>query len=115
MFPKDQIAAVKAAYPDISVAEEGKVNFLLIEKLKLPDGCNPRVVDALLCPAARDGYPSRLFLSQKISHRGPGQGWNPNHAVVILGRQWWAVSWKTDGKEKPLMGMIMDHIGAFRG
>jgi hypothetical protein len=115
MFPDEQIAAVKRVFPDISVAPEGSFNFMLIEQLKLPTGCEPQIVDALLCPTQRDGYPSRLFLSQQIAHKGRGQNWNPKHSVVILGRSWWAVSWKTTRANQTLLEMIMDHLDAFRG
>jgi hypothetical protein len=114
MMPEDQIAAVKFIYPEIATAQEGDFTFVLIPKVKLPDGCNPRVVDALLCPQARDGYPSRLFVSQRIVHRGKTQNWNPQNSVVILGRDWWALSWKLAKAENTLLQMIMAHLDAFR-
>lgn len=113
MFSEEQIAALKTLYPDIATASEGGVDYILIEPLKLPEGCEPRTVKGLLCPTQRDGYPSRLFISQKISHRGKGQNWNPTHSVVILGQHWWAVSWKTNSN-LTLIQMVLDHLGAFR-
>ena len=115
MFPEDQVSAVKRIYPAISVAEEGDFSFMLIEQLKLPEGCEPRIVDGLLCPHQRDGYPSRLFICQKVSHKGKGQNWNPQQSIVILGRDWWAVSWKPTRANQTLLEMIMDHLEAFRG
>jgi hypothetical protein len=114
MLPQDQVAALKTLYPELSVATEGEVEFVRIEHLKLFDGCEPRVVTGLLCPVPRDGYPSRLFLSQKISHRGKGQNWNPNHSVVILGEQWWALSWKPTRQNQTMIEMVLDHLEAFR-
>ena len=46
--------------------QEGGITFISLEGLRLPQGCDPPACDALLCPAPRDGYPSRLFLSVKV-------------------------------------------------
>jgi hypothetical protein len=114
MFPEDQVDALKTICPNLSLGEEAKTHFIRIETLKLPEGCEPRVVKALLCPSGRDGYPSRLFISQKVSHGGRGQNWNPNESVVILGEHWWAISWKTTRSNQTLLEMVLDHLGAFR-
>jgi len=114
MFPADQIDALKSAYSTLSLIEEGSFKFILIEGLKLPDGCEPRMVNGLLCPMHRDGYPSRLFLSLKIIHRGKGQNWNPPGGSIIQGQQWWAVSWKTTRPNQTLLEMVLDHLEAFR-
>lgn len=113
MYPPDQIDGLKLLFPALAAAEEGGTMFIRIENLILPEGCEPRKSDALLCPVARDGYSSRLFLSEKISHRGAGTNWNPSNGSVILGRQWWAVSWRTRAGQT-LSEMVLDHLGAFR-
>ncbi len=114
MFVQEQIEALKTVYPALAAAEEGSFKFVLLENLKLPEGCEPRTVTGLLCPMDRDGYPSRLFVSDKIVHRGVGQNWNPPGGSTILGRQWWAVSWKTTRPNQTLLEMVLDHLGAFR-
>lgn len=101
-------------FPDIAATEVGEVTVYLIERLTLPDGAEPKVVSGLLWPRERDGYPSRLFISQKVAHKGKGQNWNPKESVVILGRAWWAVSWKTNRPNQTLLEMVLDHLGAFR-
>ena len=113
MPPQSEIEALRTLYPELSAAEEGGISYFLIENLKLPDGAEPQTVTGLLCPTERDGYPSRLFLSQQVSHKGKGQNWNPKQSVVILGRSWWSVSWMTR-KGQTLVEMILDHLGAFR-
>jgi len=112
MPPADQIAALKTLYPRLSAAEEGGLPYLRIEELKLPAGASPAIVTGLLCPALRDGYQSRLFLDQKISHSGRGTNWNPVEGVVILGHRWYAVSWQTKAGQS-LIQMMLDHLGAF--
>jgi hypothetical protein len=113
MFDQAQVDALKILYPEICAAREGDFGFIRINPLKLPKGCTPDTVCALLCPMTRDNYPSRLFLSKKISHSGPGQHWNAN-GVIILNESWWAVSWKTTRPNQTLVEMVLDHLGAFR-
>lgn len=112
MFAPSEIAALKTLYPTVSLGEEGGCSYLLIEKIKLPRGAEPNLVDGLLCPTPRDGYPSRLFISSKIVHAGKGQNWNPQHSTVLLGRSWWCVSWKVREKQT-LIQLVLDHLGAF--
>jgi len=66
-FDQDQIDELKTCHPEIAAVEDGGTEFILIRNLKLPDGCNPQVVDALLCPSPRSGYSSRLFLSSQVT------------------------------------------------
>lgn len=115
MPPQEQIEVLKSVYPTLSLMEEGSFNFIQIENLKLPEGCEPRMVKGLLCPMDRDGYPSRLFLSTKVGHRGAGKNWNPATGTLIRGEHWWAVSWKTARPDQTLLEMVLDHLGAFRG
>jgi hypothetical protein len=109
----NQVSELKHYYPNIATVDDGGITFILIRSLLLPDGCKPGKIDALLCPLARDGYTSRLFLSEKIEHYGPGQNWNAD-GVLIAGRKWWAVSWKTGKENQRLLGMLATHLSAFR-
>jgi hypothetical protein len=108
-----QVEELKGYYSDLKLVEDGGVEFIFISPFPLPAGCSPTLVDALLCPSKRDGYPSRLFVSAKIEHKGPGQNWNPQTAAIIAGRQWWAVSWKT-ADNQTLLGMVLAHLEAFK-
>lgn len=111
-YPAEQIEALKRLYPNLSSATEGGMTFFLIEKVVLPDCCAPREVSALLCPTAREGYQSRLFISVQVQHPGKAN-WNPAGGSLILGRQWWALSWKTK-EGQTLAQMVLDHLGGFR-
>ena len=111
MSREDQVALLKKLCPSAAEATEGGVTFLHLGQISLPNGCNPRLVEALLCPVARDGYQSRLFLSEKVAHTGKGQNWNGN--AYILGRTWWAVSWHTR-QGIPFHEMVLGHLEAFR-
>lgn len=112
-FEQDQIDELKCYYSNLSVVEDAGQRFILIPLLQLPDGCVPQGVEGLLCPSPRDGYPSRLFLSSKIKHNGPGQNWNAD-GVVIAGKRWWAVSWKTNNNNQRILGMVTAHLQAFK-
>jgi len=112
-YTQEQIDELKVCYPHLFEIDEGGEKFILIKNLKLPLGCNPQVVDGLLCPHKRDGYLHRLFLSSKITHKGKGQNWNVNGAL-IADQQWWAVSWKVNKENVSLVGMVVVHLEAFR-
>jgi hypothetical protein len=109
----EQIKELKGYFPNLMLVEDGEVEFILISPLPLPTGCDPASVDGLLCPSLRDGYTSRLFLSAKVAHKGPGQSWNAD-GVMIANRKWWAVSWKTNQDKLTLLGMVMAHLQAFK-
>jgi hypothetical protein len=111
-FPQDEIDELKPAFTGLSMASEGGADFISIPSLKLPKGCDPSIVDALLRPTARDGYPSRLYLATRVSHQGKGQHWNTDQ--IILGRRWFAVSWKTQGANSRLAAILAGHLEAFR-
>lgn len=113
-FPLDEIEELKRSFVGLSTASEGGTAFILIPEMSLPAGCQPGVVDALFCPSPRDGYTSRLFLSARVAHHGKGQNWNPGTGVMILGRQWWAVSWKAQDSNKRLSAILASQLEAFK-
>jgi hypothetical protein len=82
------------------------VTFLLIPQLFLPAGCTPECIEALLCPTARDGYPSRLFLAAQVKPRS----WS---TARILERNWFMVSWRIREGLR-LAQMVLAHLGAFK-
>lgn len=107
-FPEDQIRELQQLFPRAGRADEGGVTFFVLPAVPL-DTCTPKTVDALLCPTQRDGYPSRLFVSQQIQ---PSRSANWN-AFRILERNWYAVSWRIrDGLR--LAQMALAHLDAFR-
>jgi len=109
-FSEEEIVELKAIIPSVSYANEGGYDYLLLENLVLPDGCQPGVVDVLLCPNPREGYQSRLFFASKIAG-GPLRNWNGN--IRALGRNWYAVSWATKPGLK-LVEMLSIHLKALR-
>lgn len=103
---EDQILEVKRFYPRTEIIPEGGINFVFLPELELPSGCIPGNIDALLCPAMRDGYNTRLFYAQMIEGI-PTKNWNG--ILRLCDRNWVSYSWKsTEGME--LIQMIMYHL-----
>lgn len=92
VLAESDVASLRQLCGGLAHADEGGRMYLRLNGLKLPAGCKPSTVDALLCLAERDGYPTRLFFGELLD--GPhGLNWNAL-GVVILGQQWWAFSWR---------------------
>lgn len=110
-YPVDQTDALKPYCNKLSSFEEGGITFLLLEKLKLPDGCTPAECDALLCPVAKDGYDSRLYFEAKIECRY-NRNWNA--ADVRIGqRNWFAFSWRVAPPMATLQDLLIAHLNGF--
>lgn len=111
-FPNEQIEELDRVFGEgIRKIEAMGLTFFLIPSVDLGESSQPRNVKALLCPCAKDGYPSRLYLSQKVSLPAP-RNWNGN--VWIEGQSWHAVSWRLNNHEHSLTQLVVAHLGAFR-
>lgn len=104
----DQIKELKVLWPGVQRYVEVGVDYLFIPQLSLPAGCQPAVVDALLCPTPRDGYPSRLFYSQQIQS-AQSRNWHVQNARIIE-KNWFTFSWKTGDEPRRLAQMVFAHI-----
>jgi hypothetical protein len=110
-YSPEELQILKEIFGDgIKKLNEGGFHYFLIPSLRMPDGCSPDVVDGLLCPIARDGYPSRLYLSSKVSF---SQTRNWNGSIFVANRNWYAISWKI-AEKATLAQMISMHLGGFR-
>lgn len=67
-------------------------------------------VDALLWPHMRDGYTTRLYLSQQIPWSIGGQ-WT---CCVVQGRTWHACSWNNVPANLPWIEILANHLRAFQ-
>lgn len=109
-FPESELNELKQIAPSLSIAEEGGYRYLLIDNLKLPNGCSPSTTQALLCPDPKDGYQSRLYFESVISGKA---GLNWNGSLRILDKTWYSYSWKTDPGLR-LAEKLMVHLKALR-
>ncbi|MGC4033249.1 MAG: hypothetical protein QM754_16255 [Tepidisphaeraceae bacterium] len=110
-FPEDQIVELKALYPGLTRFAEAGTTYLLLPAAKLPDGCSPERTDLLLCPTARDGYPSRLFFAERVEC-GKSLNWNGNARIVE--RNWQAYSWKVNRNDLRLAQLVTSHLRALQ-
>jgi hypothetical protein len=111
MYPQDQIDEMKRYCTKVSALNEGGITFLQLEALRLPVGCTPGVCDALLCPLAKDGYPSRLFFAVQITGAYT-RNWNCSNARIGE-RNWFAFSWKVDLANPTLVQLLVAHLNGF--
>jgi len=111
MMSTADVAELRHVCTGALLREEGGVPYVELPQLVLPDFCSPNVVDALFSPRTAHGYPSRLFFSQQIQSRA---ALNWNTSVRILGRSWFAFSWKINRPPASVLGLLHMHIGAFK-
>jgi hypothetical protein len=109
MLPPEQMEELKTICPDAREMSEAGLAYILLPGLRLPEGNNPTQVDALLCLQQREGYPTRLFLSEQVA--GKGNNWN---SFRVLDRTWLACSWNNVGSLLRPAQVLAEHLRAFR-
>jgi hypothetical protein len=87
------------------------LNYVLLPQLRLPSGCTPAVLDALLCLSPRDGYPTRLYFAQQVTSKS-SLNWNAQN-VAILQRSWFAYSWNYVATGRPIE-VLAQHLKALQ-
>lgn len=87
------------------------LTYVLLPQLRLPSGCTPAVLDALLCLSPRDSYPTRLYFAQQVTSKN-GLNWNA-HNVAILQRNWFAYSWNHVASGRPIE-VLAQHLKALQ-
>lgn len=110
-FPSEQTDELKRYCGKLSVLTEGGASFLLLEGLSLPAACQPPMCDALLCPAAKDGYPSRLYFSVQVTSAYT-RNWNCSNARIGE-RNWFAFSWRVELRDPTLSQLLIAHLNGF--
>ena len=89
---------------------EGGLEFIHLPLLKLPEGCNPAQIEALLCLSSHSGYSTRLFLAAPVS--GRGNNWTTH---CVLGRTWHTWSWNHIPNTLRPMQILAEHIRGLIG
>lgn len=117
LISSDQIAELKILCPEPEYFEEGQLPFILLRNHTLPPGTTPAQCDVVLCPRDRDGYPSRLFFSERVSRASTATtkdplNWNGN--ARLLERNWVAYSWKVSGGPYSLVQLLALHLRALQ-
>lgn len=111
-YPADQIAVLKSYCATVSLLTEGGQNYLLLEGLQLPKGCEPSICDALFRPwHGADNYPSQLFFSVQLKSSYP-RNWNVFN-VRLCERNWFAFSWRVTPASRALGDILLGHLTGF--
>ena len=92
----------------MEMAEAGHV-YVYLPSFNLRTGDQTITVDALLCLQARDGYTTRLFLSQQVP--GRGNNWTTHR---ILERTWYTWSWNNVRSDQRPAQVLAEHLRALR-
>jgi hypothetical protein len=106
MMVIDGLEEMRCLCADARYVSEGSNTYVYIPSLKL---CNGRMVQALLCLTARDGYTTRLFLSEPIA--GKGANWTTHR---ILDKTWHTWSWNQVLADQRPIEILADHLRALR-
>jgi hypothetical protein len=105
----EDLAELRCLCPEAQEMREGNYTYIYLPGLKVRTGDQTVVLDALLCPQTRDGYASRLYLSQQVL--GRGANWRTER---ILDRTWWTWSWNGVGSNLRPAEMLAEHLRALR-
>jgi hypothetical protein len=105
-----QVEEFLLAFPGAKQLTEGGYQYFYLENIVLPSGCSPEKVSVLLCPQMREGYKSRLFLSQMVTGC-PVRNWTMKN-VRILESNWFSISWQTN-TGLTIKEMYYTHLKAF--
>lgn len=111
MVAEEHVQELRSLCPEARYGTEGGIDYVFLPQLKLPNGCNPGVVDCLLALGARDGYDNRLFFAQAIA-TPQARNWNGQN-IRILERNWFAYSWRVPNGFRPIETLIA-HLQALR-
>lgn len=107
-YPAEQIAALKRYCDRLSSFEEVAKTFFRLDGLRLPQGCDPRICDGLLCPVEHAGYPSRLYFSKMVTSPYT-KNWNATNERIGE-NNWFAFSWKVDLPNATLEQLLVAHL-----
>jgi hypothetical protein len=95
----------------ISTFADAGQRYVYVPALRLPSGCTPAVAAALICMDPRDNYPTRLFLSEKVSTTARQLNWNTS--VAIAGQTWHSFSWNYVPSSTRPVEVLIGHLAAF--
>ena len=109
MIAPEQLEPMGSVCTRAQVMNEGGLELIFLEQLKIRIGGAVVIVDALLCPGPHSGYRTRLFLSQPFPQKAGN--WTVHQ---LLARTWHTWSWQGVPADQPLLQMLMCHLDALR-
>jgi hypothetical protein len=109
MASQELMAELESICEGAKEMPEGGYTFIYLPGLKVRTAEESVRLDALLCLQTRDGYPTRLFLSQQIPNRG--NNWTTHR---ILDRTWHTWSWNNVSANLRPAQVLAEHLRALR-
>ncbi len=105
-----QLSELRTVCPEADAIQEGGVTYIYFPRLRLPVGCEPPEVEALLRPEpGPDGYTTRLFFSHPFQSKG--QNWTVHR---ILDKAWHTFSFNNVPSNLRLIEILANHLQVLR-
>lgn len=108
---EDRLAGLRSLCAGAAFVSDSGKGYVSLPKLRFTSDNNVIEVDALLCPSAHSGYPTRLFLARPLSGKGQGGQWSVH---TICGQTWHTWSWGGIDADLPLLQILLGHLRALR-
>jgi hypothetical protein len=105
----EELSKLKRKCKQAELWDEGGQPLVYLPGLSVESDGTAHVVNALLCPRARDSYPTRLFLSKPFPSKG--QNWN---VFNIKGLTWHACSLSGVPAALSWIEILANHLGVLR-
>jgi hypothetical protein len=109
MIAPEHLQHINLIYPGATSMSEAGHDYIHVPSLRLPEGCTPSKVEALLWMTGNGNYPTRLFLTQIIP--GRGANWTTH---TVLGRTWYTWSWKDIPTSLRPIEALAEHLRGLR-
>lgn len=104
-----KFAAIKGVHPQAALHSEGGKPIVLLPDTKFQAGGKMQQMALLLVPFSHSGYITRLFFENPLRGCGVSQNWTEH---TVIGRRWWAPSWKDVSPNQPWESMLTAHLRA---
>jgi len=111
MYSAEELSEINQLCAGAKLMPEGDSVYIFLPALKLPKGCIPTEVDALLrLKSPLVDYPTRLFFAAIVASKNK-LNWNSLN-IVILQRNWFAYSWKNVAADRRPIELVAEHLRA---
>ena len=104
------LASLRSLCAQASLLTEGGASVVHLPGVKFQAATKRVTRDLLLWPSSRDGYETRLFLSEQVAS-SVQRAWS---SFQLCGRTWWAVSWRGVPATLPWIEILANHLRAFK-
>lgn len=115
MIAPQALASLKAVCQGAEEKHDAGHRYVYLPELKVPVDGEVKVLDALLAITGDGGYPTRLFLADRIAERqtigGNPANWTQH---TVLGRSWWTWSWRDVPVTLPEVQILLSHLRALK-